>query len=167
MNRWLEFLKNNDYLNIKKYIKEGADVNDCDESGESVLACGIRAKCDMDLLLLIIDSGADIFDYDEEGVSIFDMAVTYGNVEILNYLLEKGVDVNKTNRRSGFTSLMAAACYGRVEIAKILLAQDADQEAVDAKGFKAVDFARKMNKKSILKLLKYDENDPINKGYAK
>lgn len=167
MNKWLEFLKNNDYLNIKKYIQEGADVNDCDESGESVLACGIRSRCDMDLLLLIIDSGADIFDYDEEGVGVFDMAVTYGNVEMVNYLLEKGVDVNKTNRRSGFTSLMAAACYGRVEIAKILLAQGADQEAVDTKGFAAVDFARKMNKKSILELLKYDENDPIKKGHAK
>lgn len=167
MDKWLELLKNNDYLNIKKYIKEGADVNSFDESGESVLACGIRARCDMDLLLLIIESGADIFDYDEEGVSIFDMAVTYGNAEMVDYLLEKGLDANKTNRRSGFTSLMAAACYGRVEIAKILLARGVDQDAVDAKGFKAVDFARKMNKKSILKILKYDESDPINKGHAK
>ncbi len=167
MNKWLELLKNNDYLNIKKYIKEGADVNDFEESGESVLACGIRARCDMDLLLLIIESGADIFDYDEEGVSIFDMAVTYGNIEMVNYLIEKGVDVNKTNRRSGFTSLMAAACYGRAEITKILLAQGVDQEVVDKKGFTAVDFARKMNKKSILKLLKYDESDPINKARAK
>ena len=167
MNKWLELLKNNDYINVKKYIKEGADVNDFDESGESVLACGIGARCDMDLLLLIIESGADIFDYDEEGVGIFDMAVTFGNIEMVNYLIEKGVDVNKTNRRSGFTSLMAAACYGRVEITKILLAQGVDQEAVDKKGFKAVDFARKMNKKSILKLLKYDESDPKNKGCAK
>jgi ankyrin repeat protein len=62
---------------------------------------------------------------------------------------------------------MAASCYGRVEITKILLAHGANQEAVDKKGFKAVDFARKMNKKSILKLLEYDENDPINKGYAR
>lgn len=167
MNKWLELLKNNDYLNVKKYIKEGADVNDFNESNESVLACGIRARCDMDLLLLIIESGADIFDYDEEGVSIFDMAITYGNIEMVNYLIEKGIDVNKTNRRSGFTALMAAACYGRVEITKILLAQGADQEAVDIKGFTAVDFARKMNKKSILKLLEYDESSPINKAYAR
>ncbi len=167
MNKWLEFLKNNDYLNVKKYIKDGADINDVNEIGESVLACAIRNSCDMDLLMLLIENKADIFDFDDEGVSIFDMAVTYNNIELVNYLIQHGVDVNATKRRSGFTALMAAACYGRVEIAEILLAQGANRKATDIKGFSAIDFARKMNKKSILKLLDYDENKPKNKSYAR
>ncbi|MBU0720572.1 ankyrin repeat domain-containing protein [bacterium] len=167
MNKWLEILKNNDYLNAKKYIKEGGDVNDANENGESVLACGIRSRCDMDLLLLLIQNGADIYDFDEEGVSIFDMAVTYDNIDIVMLLIEKGIDINKTNRKSGFTSLMAAACYGRVEIAKILIAEGVNQNAVDSKGFSAIDFARKMNKKSVLELLHYDKNKPKNKAYAR
>lgn len=167
MNKWLELLRNNDYLSVKKYIKEGADVNDATEGGESVLACAIRNNCDTELLMLLIDSNADIFDFDEEGVSIFDMAVTYNNIEMVNYLIEHGVDVNKTKRRSGFTSLMAAACYGRMEIAKILLSQGANQNATDVKGFTAVDFARKMNKKSVLELLNYDKNSPKNTSYAR
>jgi len=167
MNKWLEFLKNNDYLNVKKYIKDGADVNDVNESGESVLACAIRSSCDMELLMLLIDNSADIFDFDEEGVSIFDMAVTYNNIEIVKYLIEHGKNVNETKRKSGFTSLMAAACYGRVEITKILLSNGVNQAATDTKGFTAVDFARKMNKKTILKLLDYDENSPKNTSYAR
>jgi uncharacterized protein len=167
MNKWLELLKNNDYLNVKKYIKDGADVNDANENGESVLACAIRSSCDNELLMLLIDNDADIFDFDEEGVSIFDMAITYNNIEMVNYLIEHGIDVNETKRRSGFTSLMAATCYGRVEIAKILLSHGANQTTTDIKGFTAVDFARKMNKKSILKLLDYDENSPKNTGYAR
>ncbi len=167
MYTWLELLKNNDYMGVKKYLKDGADLEETNDIGESVLACALRARCDMDLLMLLIESGADIFDFDEEGVSILDMAITYDNLEMVNYLIENGMDVNQTNRRSGFTSLMAAACYGRVEIAKILLANEVDQNAKDSKGFSAIDFARKMNKKSILKLLDYNENDPKNISYAR
>jgi len=167
MNKWNEYLKNDDYLGIKKYIKSGGDLQETNEIGESVLACAIRARCDIDTLMLLIESGADIFDFDDEGVSIFDMAITYDNIELLNFLLEKGVDVNTTNRRSGFTALMAAACYGRVEIAKILLDHGADQTVRDSKGFSAIDFARKMNKKSILVLLDYDEDAEQNRGYAR
>ncbi|MEA3330135.1 MAG: ankyrin repeat domain-containing protein [Campylobacterota bacterium] len=167
MNKWIEFLKNNDYISVKKYIKDGADLNDANENGESVLACGIRACCDMDLLMLLIDSGADIFDFDDEGVSIFDMAITYNNIELVEYIIGQGIDVNKTNRRSNFTPLMAAACYGRLEIVQILLDRDANQDALDTKGFSAIDFARKMNKKSVLKLLDYDENSPKNKSFTR
>ena len=167
MNKWLEILKNNDYMSVKKYLKDGADLEETNDIGESVLACALRARCDMDLLMLLIDNGADIFDFDEEGVSILDMAITYDNVEMVKYLIENGIDINQTNRRSGFTSLMAAACYGRVEIAKILLKNNVDQTAKDLKGFTAIDFARKMNKKSVLSLLDYDENDPKNTSYAR
>ncbi len=167
MNNWLELLQRDDYLGIKKYIKNGGDIQETNESGESVLACAIRSHCSIETLMLLIESGADIFDFDDEGVSIFDMAITYNNIEMLEYLIEQGVDINKTQRRSGFTALMAAACYGREEILTILLKNGADAEAQDSKGFKAVDFARKMNKKSILKLLQYDEKSPQNRGYAR
>ena len=167
MNKWLELLKNDDYLGIKKYIKSGGNLSETNEAGESVLACALRAGCDIETLMLLIESGADIFDFDDEGVSIFDMAVTYDNKEMLLYLIEQGKNVNETTRRSGFTALMAAACYGRIEIAQILLDNGADTNAKDSKGFTAVDFARKMNKKSILSLFEYDENTPKNTAYAR
>ncbi|SFV60885.1 Ankyrin [hydrothermal vent metagenome] len=153
MDKWLELLKNDDYIGIKKYIQSGAgDISQTNEMGESVLACALRAGCSMDTLLLLCQNGADIFDFDNEGVSIFDMAVAHDNKEMVLYLIEQGKDVNETTRRSGFSALMAAACYGRVEIARILLAHGADKNAQDRKGFTAVDFARKTNKKSILSL---------------
>jgi len=167
MNKWLELFKNDDYLGIKKYLKSGGDITETNEAGEGVLACALRARCDMDTLMLLVQNGADIFDFDDEGVSVLDIAITYDNLEMVRYIIEKGRDVNETTRRSGFTPLMAAACYGRVEIAKYLLDQGASQDAKDSKGFTAIDFARKMNKKSILELLDYDENDPKNTAYAR
>ncbi|MDY0117879.1 MAG: ankyrin repeat domain-containing protein [Sulfurimonadaceae bacterium] len=167
MDKWIEILKKNDYLNAKKYIKEGADVNEENDAGESVLSHAIRYLCDFELLMLLIESGANIFDFDDEGVSVFDIAITYTNIPMVLFMIEQGVDVNKTQRRSGFTPLMAASCYGRVEIAKILLEHGADKDIVDFKGFSATDFARKMNKKSILELLDFDPNAPINRSYAR
>jgi len=167
MSKWIELLRDDNYLGIKKYIKNGADVEETNESGESVLACAIRESCSFETLMLLIDKGANKFDFDDEGVSIFDMSVTYNNIEMFNYLLKEGIDANQTQRRSGFTALMAAACYGRVEITKILLAHGVNQQARDMKGFRAVDFARKMNKKSILELLDYEEFEEKNTGYAR
>ncbi|MDT8338490.1 MAG: ankyrin repeat domain-containing protein [Sulfurimonas sp.] len=167
MNKWIELLKNNDIVGIKKYIKDGADVNEANDTGESVLASSLRYGCDFELILLLVESGADIYDFDEEGVSIFDMAVTYNNIEMVKYLISQGIDVNSTTRRSRFTPLMAAACYGRLEIAKLLLEHGADKNAVDLKGISVTDFARKTNKKSILLLLQYDESAPKNINYAR
>ncbi|WP_434636133.1 ankyrin repeat domain-containing protein [Sulfurimonas sp. NW7] len=167
MNTWLELLKNDDYLGIKKHIKNGGKLSQKNEAGESVLACALRAQCSDETIMLLISNGADIFDCDDEGVSIFDMAITYDKIEIVKHLIEQGKKVNETTRKSGFTALMGAACYGRVEIAKLLLKHGADKNVRDLKGFSAVDFARKMNKKSILELFDYDETAPKNIGYAR
>ena len=166
-NKLSELLKNDDYLGLKKYFKSGGDITQSNDAGEGVLACALRFGCDFDTLMLLVEMGADIFDFDAEGVSVFDMAITYNNMEMVEYLIEQGRDVNKTNRKSGFTPLMAAACYGRIEIAKKLLECGADQYVKDSKGFSAIDFARKMNKKSILELLDFDPDAEQNTGYAR
>ena len=167
MNSWIEILQKNNFIAVKEYIQNGGDINDVNDTGESVMAYAIRNKCDMDLLLLLVENGADIYDFDDEGVSIFDMSITYNNIDMVKFMIEKGVNVNFTNRKSKFTPLMAAVSYGHLEIVKFLLEHGANQEAVDEKGFSAIDFARKMNKKSILSILDYDENMPNNKTYAR
>ena len=153
MTHWIALLEHNDYLGIKKYLKEGGDVNEENEGGESVLVQAIRKKCDDEIIDLLLEKGADLHDFDNEGVSILDFAVMYNNVRIVDLLLGEGIDVNKTQRRSRFTPLMGAVCYGRLEIAKKLLAAGADAEAVDQYGLKASDYARKMQKKGMLELL--------------
>jgi len=154
MNEWLDLLRRNDYISIKKHIRNGANVNQKSETGESVLAYALRYRCDEDIIELLISSGADVRDTDNEGVSIFDMAITYDNLKLVKRFVEEGIyDVNETRRGSGLTPLMCATCYGRVEVVKYLLAKGADKGAREEKGLTARDFARKMNKKTILKLL--------------
>lgn len=167
MNQWIEALKQNDLIKVKKLVQSGENVNDQNDSGESVLAYALRSRCSFELLMYLVQSGADIYDTDNEGVSIFDMAITYNNTQMMCYLLDQGVDVNKTQRKSGFTPLMCAACYGRVEAAQLLIDNGADKDASDLKGFTATDFARKMHKNSILKLLDFDPSTTQNTTHAR
>jgi ankyrin repeat protein len=158
MEQWISLLKSNDYLGIKKYLSNGGNPNAQEDNGESVICFAMRYRCDPEILELLIENGADIHHVDKEGVSVFDVAVTYNNLSIINLLLESGFDVNVPTRKSGFTPLMGAVCYGRIEVVKKLLEKNADIVVRDNHGFSALDYARKMNKKSIFALLQEEMN---------
>ncbi|MBN2870801.1 MAG: ankyrin repeat domain-containing protein [Campylobacterales bacterium] len=158
MEQWIELLKANNYLGIKQYLKNGGNPNSEEENGESVLCFALRYHCDPEIIDLLIESGADLFHTDHEGVSVFDVAVTYNNLNLIERLIREGFDVNHPTRKSGFTPLMGAVCYGRTEIIQKLLELGVDVHARDSHGFSAADFARKMHKKSILALLQGEKN---------
>ena len=153
MNEWMTLLQNDDYLGVKKHLKNGADVNAKNEQGESILAIALRLRCDDEILALLMREGANLFDRDNEGVSIFDAAITYNNLMTVRKILEAGIDVNDTGRQSGFTALMAAVCYNRKEIVRMLLEHGADKTLTDAKGLDCRDYARKTHRKMMLELL--------------
>lgn len=161
MEQWIKLLKENDYLGIKKYLQNGANPNECEENGESVLCFAMRYHCDEEILDLLIGSGADLNHADNEGVSVFDVAVTYNRLSIVSRLIDQGFDVNHATRNSGFTPLMGAVCYGRTEIIQKLLEKGVDVTATDRHGLSAIDFARKMHKKSIIALLEGGGNGTI------
>lgn len=158
MEIWTQLLKDNNYLGIKQYLKNGGNPNEQEENGESVICFALRYHCDEDVLNLLIDSGADLMHSDNEGVSVFDVAVTYNNLPIIERLINVGFDVHTATRNSGFTPLMGAVCYGRVEVIKKLLTMGVDLDARDSHGLSALDFARKMHKKTILELLQSEKN---------
>ncbi|MGA9046897.1 ankyrin repeat domain-containing protein [Sulfuricurvum sp.] len=158
MEEWITLLKSNDYLGVKKYLKHGGNPNEVEENGESVICFALRYHCDSEILDLLIENGADIHHVDDEGVSVFDVAVTYNNLPLIEKLINDGFDVNRATRRSGFTPLMGAVCYGRVDVIKKLLDMGVNIQSRDAYGLSAIDFARKMHKKSILALLEGGKN---------
>jgi len=126
MKKWTLFLQNNDYLSIKQYINDSANINAFNDTNESVLACALRYKCDDDIIELLLQNGADLFACNEDGVSILDYAIMYNRIKLVKEILKTGIDINKTKRPSQFTPLMGAVCYGRKEIAVMLLENGAD-----------------------------------------
>ncbi len=156
--KWLTLLQDNDYVGIKKYLKEGADINERTESEENVISCALRFRCDNDIIELLVEHGADVDGCDSEGVSVFECAITYNNLAFVEYMIARGINVNETKRKSGFTPLMAATCYGRVKMLELILQAGGDKERLDNRGYSAYDFARKMQKKSMMALLESEEN---------
>ena len=78
----------------------------------------IRSK-DTGALIESIDSGASSIDYmDDVGQTLLNWAAAFGTQEMVEFLCQKGADVNKGQRSS---SLHYAACFGRPQIAQVLL----------------------------------------------
>ncbi len=154
--KWLTLLQNNDYIGIKQYLNGGADVNECTETEENVISCALRFRCDHEIIELLIKHGADVDACDSEGVSVFECAITYNNLAFVEYMIARGVNVNETRRKSGFTPLMAATCYGRAKMLELILQAGADKNRLDNRGYSAHDFARKMQKKSMIALLEQE-----------
>ncbi|KAL5281151.1 HECTD1 family protein [Megaselia abdita] len=99
----------------------------------------IRSK-DTEALTEAIESGGiDVNCMDDVGQTLLNWASAFGTLEMVEYLCEKGADVNKGQRSS---SLHYAACFGRPGIAKVLLKHGAYPDLRDEEGKTPLDKAR-------------------------
>ncbi|XP_060803615.1 E3 ubiquitin-protein ligase HECTD1 [Amyelois transitella] len=109
-----------------------------DKSHRQLIDC-IRGK-DTDALLAAVTSGAvDVNFTDDVGQTLLNWAAAFGTKEMVEFLCEKGADVNRGQRSS---SLHYAACFGRPAIAKVLLRYGANADLRDEDGKTPLDKAR-------------------------
>ncbi|CAL8288160.1 unnamed protein product [Gadus morhua 'NCC'] len=102
-----------------------------DSSGErshrQLIDC-IRSK-DTDALIDAIDTGAfEVNFMDDVGQTLLNWASAFGTQEMVEFLCERGADVNRGQRSS---SLHYAACFGRPQVAKTLLRHGANPDLRD------------------------------------
>ncbi|XP_014233753.1 E3 ubiquitin-protein ligase HECTD1 isoform X8 [Trichogramma pretiosum] len=99
----------------------------------------IRSK-DTDALIEAIESGGvEVNFMDDVGQTLLNWASAFGTQEMVEFLCDKGADVNKGQRSS---SLHYAACFGRPAIAKVLLRHGANPDLRDEDGKTPLDKAR-------------------------
>lgn len=99
----------------------------------------IRQK-DLTALVEAIESGqVDVNFADDVGQSLTNWASAFGSIEMVQYLCDKGADVNKGHKSS---SLHYAACFGRPDVVKLLLQRGANPDLRDEDGKTALDKAR-------------------------
>ncbi|XP_047984096.1 E3 ubiquitin-protein ligase Ufd4 [Leguminivora glycinivorella] len=109
-----------------------------DKSHRQLIDC-IRGK-DTDALLAAVSTGAvDVNFTDDVGQTLLNWAAAFGTKEMVEFLCEKGADVNRGQRSS---SLHYAACFGRPAIAKVLLRYGANADLRDEDGKTPLDKAR-------------------------
>ncbi len=155
----LEALRNDDYMRIKQALKKGVDLeqiveNELNENEEPLLFYALHHKCSFETIKLLVESGADARLCDDQGVSLLDEAIVSGDLELVRYLVEeKGLDVNETRRKSGFTPLMQAASYGYTDIVRYLLEKGADIHARDSSNLTVLEYTKKLQRKNMQKFL--------------
>ncbi|CAF0905235.1 unnamed protein product [Brachionus calyciflorus] len=94
---------------------------------------------------------------DDVGQTLLNWASAFGTAEMIEYLASKGADVNKGQRSS---SLHYAACFGRVQIVKILLRYGANPDLRDEEGKTPLDKARERGEESHREVVQILQTSP-------
>ena len=142
-------------VGVKKALDTVEDINGLrTEGGDSPLRVAIKSRASLELIEVLVDAGADIFEVDEEGVGLIDDAIKKGRLDVVRFLVERGIDPNTTKRKSGFTPLMAAMAYGDEPIARYLVKEcKVDVNVRDTFEKSAADYAKMTGYKDLLRIL--------------
>ena len=141
----------NDLKEMKRLIKQGADVNDTNEYGETGLT--IAAKSGFaEIAEFLIRQGADVNAREFDGATPLMAASLKGHPSIVRMLLEKGAEVN-VRTKEGFTALFGASGKGFAESVRLLLERGADVNAAEQHGITALMVASLFGHREVVELL--------------
>ncbi|EOO03073.1 putative tpr domain-containing protein [Phaeoacremonium minimum UCRPA7] len=107
--------------------------------------CILNDLCGVAFLLQTFKDDSFVSYRDESGVNCIALAAVEGHGQMIQFLHDKGGDLNNSDNR-GRTPLMEAALWGRVKAVDILLERDADTRAKDRKGRRAYFYSRPSKK---------------------
>ncbi len=163
MEELIEVIENDNIVALKKLCKEGIDLNQPIDAGAEygleepdyipVLFYAIRKEASIEFIEVLLENGLDIHQIDDDGLSAIDIAIKFKRLDMVQYCIDKGVDLNSTKRPSGIKPLTLAACFNNIQIAQLLLDNGADINSEDKMGMSAKDYAKKLGQKKMLEYL--------------
>lgn len=164
MEELIEIIENDSIVGLKKLCKEGYDLNLPIDAGLEygledpdympVLFFAIRKYASLEFIETLLELGLDIRQIDEDGLSALDIAIKFRRVDVIEFCIEKGIDVNETHRPSGLTPMLVASCFNNnTEIVELLLKHGAEINAHDQNGMSAKDYAKKLGQTKMLAFL--------------
>lgn len=144
---------------ILSAIRRGADVNGRYQ-GQTALFWAI-GEGHLSAIKTLVRQGAALERKNACGHTPLDQAVSYGDINVVTFLLEAGAKVNAQSTNG--SALHMACAYRRVQIAKLLLAKGANPTALDQEGRTPEQLAmmgkRNGRDKTLRQLLKRASND--------
>ncbi len=163
MNEVTQAIENDSVAKLKSLIKEGVDLNkpiligeeyDLEDYDEiSPLFYAIRKYASPEMIELMLENGVDVHATNDDGVSALDMAIKFKRKDLIPFFIEKGIDLNRTTRKSGILPLLLACCFSDTEMVQMLIDSGADIGATDAHGMSAKDYAKKLGQKRMVEFL--------------
>jgi len=107
-----------------------------------VLFFAIRKHASLEFIEVLLENGLNITDVDDDGLSAIDIAIKFKREDVVNFCLDKGMDINATSRKSGITPILLASCFNNVSMVELLLKNGAEINAQDSNGMSAKDYAK-------------------------
>jgi ankyrin repeat protein len=163
MNPVTEAIENDSVAKMKSLIKSGADINKPILIGEeyelddyddiSPFFYAIRKYASLEMIELFLEQGVDLFETDSDGISALDMAIKFKRLDVIQFCIDKGFDLNVSKRKSGITPVMLAACFTSIDMMKLLLDNGGDVNTVDRAGMSPKDYAKKLGQKKMIEFL--------------
>ena len=144
---------------VKILIDNGADVNVQRSNGTTALMAACSAGY-FEIVKTLVLNGADLEAKTDEATALY-FAVEGKHIKIVQYLLDRNVNVNYRILPSGFSPLMKAANDGSVEIVKLLLKHNANINLRNNELKTALDIAELKGQTEIAKLIK-NNNSSLN-----
>jgi ankyrin repeat protein len=163
MEELLIALERDNLVKIKSICKKGIDLTqpikigleydleDYDET--TILFYAIRYGASLEAIKALLECGVDINEIDNDGLGAIDIAIKFKREDIIKLCIEKGIDINKTARKSGINPLLLASCFNNISIIELLLENGADINYTDRVGMSAKDYAKKLGQKKALEFL--------------
>lgn len=147
---------------LMEFIKEGVNLNVPTCDGDNPIF--ILADCEdvsMELIELMVKNGANIHAGDIENYSLLWHAIDLNNFELVDYLIEKGVDKNQRSSNPNMGCLPIHGCNS-LEMIKKLDKEGFDLEVVCNNGLNLLHWAARNNYKEMAKYLVENEKIEIN-----
>lgn len=175
-------MKFDDVQTVQRLVARGFDVNTVDENGQYGILVALRVPALKVAAALIDTPQIDLNVLNRQGESPLMMAALKGQVDLVEKMVQKGADVNKTGwtplhyaastgqtkviaalllnhayidaeSPNGTTPLMMASMYGTPEAVQLLLEEGADASLKNQQGLTALQFARDANRPDAAELL--------------
>ena len=163
MEELLTALERDSLVKIRKLCASGIDLTtpivigqeyeleDHDET--NILFYAIRNHASIEAIEILLEYGVEIGQIDDDGLSAIDMAIKFKREDVIKFAIEKGLDVNKSSRKSGITPIILAACFNNTSVVELLLQHGADIDSMDKSGLSTKDYAKKLGQKKMLAFL--------------
>ena len=120
----LDAAANGDTVTVLHWIAEGEDINVANEKGWTPLVMAAFNQ-HMETVMVLVDAGADVNHQSVNGTTVFMYAKTKvmetGEYSLLDYLLQKGAEINTRDFKKEWTVLQYVQDAGHAEMERYLI----------------------------------------------